>query len=1643
MVEKLNLTLYAASFPANPENEIFRDNIVKYITDCFSPSKKVILIEDGQFTGKTTLLSQFCRSFSDRCISFFIGDDYWSSSLHRFLSEMCEQLKLLCVDAKTKKTLNDLDIPMKNENDLKYIFSHLNSLLLRQVKAGNGPYYFVIDGLDKVKEEDLDSILKYIPTGSPEGVYVLLSSRKGKTYNYQQQSMNIPKFSRLEMEKYLSDCLNQAQIQDIIGKLDGTPGFLQELRRQIITGKDISDLLMNPPEEVVQLLDKQWIEFDKNDVNLVKALSFAVFSPSELTPNSLSKLMNMSEDMTISLVDRIPFLKWEKEKSKIELLYTYKAFLTQKLNDKKSIINQELIRYFETNPTEENLFVFLPPLYQESGKFLALCQLINESSIINMLGENGQVSIVRRNLKLLAEMAYQEKEWQKLSWATLMQSVFTRIVTSPPAIEEEINALLSLGKHESAIALALKCILPEDRLKLLSNICNFLKKQGQEVPENLMRILEESVYLIDSTIEFTEHVIDKLLDISAEIFPFNPNLALKLVKRIAEEKGEIHKDKLMDILIMRLLIKVDPDPSTIDEIQNHLQNESLHEFTKAASSAIASNSFESIIETVDTISDISAKLFLLQTWCNTNKEDPSCVEVISYALDIMTESNTYTPTLVHLREFATPLLKSDNLNRVAELIGKIDLLKETILKSPVEEFARLEVTLSEIETRWSVDDATNRLYALIFYQDEIEEIDSRCQVLIRILLSIQKIVPKDKQLENELRTKFQNEFLFLLKSSANHLVISRRILPVLAEYDHLLAEEFVKHINTVRRRDIAYSVLARVYVNSNGENIDFDFVKKIISKISLKYFQDWVFVQILKYVSKNCKNVELRIKHEIKQQVYQIKNSVGKTYSLAFLLVLFNKQDKKLSEALIEHLKETVQKIDSIEQKMLTGYRITKTLAEYDINLANDIFNLINENKINISFADKRINELYIETCTLMINTVPEILKSLNYIEKIDSIQKMIQNIPSSFTQISLMNSLALKCYLSGEITKLSDIAKMGLKIIENCSDDEELYHKCMCEFSTTLFFYEREILFEKICNMPIELKNNALFSIIKVIITKRLPDDSVDLKTLYCKIDYKEAIQVCDLLEKISDDAVIYTVISCICNLITEPHGNNKLRYTLASEKQLISIAERINNIILQKLPDPNNILHDGYKLLAIAELAKLKHASDHNRANSKWDEIVPSYETIRIRALALENEADKPFVLGNLASSYYRIDKGISSIFSVDAEKTLNDITNYVDRIERYEHVAEILHGIDHSDAARDLLIKAMDFVKEYSYEERDQMLSRLIEVAHNVEPGLATSLSSKVDNPIELTQLNETIRALTLHSSPQKISGLSRNEFKDVLENVIYRLLKSLRSGKGTVQPSEIVGQYVFQSLGQDYETVKLATEWYIENMIASVNSQAKISRLDDLFNGLLQMALLISGLGKFLVTNETSTTSDDTTSIYKILSPDDTHAFNVNEHEKAINFISEWIAENAKDQLKIYDPYFTEEFIYLLKNVPSTCRVQIFTSAKTGDVEINDPKEAYKKGWQRVCDQKPPETHIFLYHTGSGKTPLHDRFILTESGGLILGTSINGFGSKNSSIQEIDIEKKKKYEAEFIYPLVSMPPQTYDNQRLNQNIFTLEV
>jgi hypothetical protein len=134
------------------------------------------------------------------------------------------------------------------------------------------------------------------------------------------------------------------------------------------------------------------------------------------------------------------------------------------------------------------------------------------------------------------------------------------------------------------------------------------------------------------------------------------------------------------------------------------------------------------------------------------------------------------------------------------------------------------------------------------------------------------------------------------------------------------------------------------------------------------------------------------------------------------------------------------------------------------------------------------------------------------------------------------------------------------------------------------------------------------------------------------------------------------------------------------------------------------------------------------------------------------------------------------------------------------------------------------------------------------------------------------------------------------------------------------------------------------------------------------------------------------------------------------DEAVGIIADWLEKHQGDFVKITDPYFGPselEWLQVIRTAKSTTRITIMT-AKHHQPVLNageQLEEHYVAEWKKRFDQPPPRTEIAVIGgERTGQSPIHDRWIITNSAGLRLGTSLNSLGiSKDSDISELSPEE----------------------------------
>ncbi len=178
------------------------------------------------------------------------------------------------------------------------------------------------------------------------------------------------------------------------------------------------------------------------------------------------------------------------------------------------------------------------------------------------------------------------------------------------------------------------------------------------------------------------------------------------------------------------------------------------------------------------------------------------------------------------------------------------------------------------------------------------------------------------------------------------------------------------------------------------------------------------------------------------------------------------------------------------------------------------------------------------------------------------------------------------------------------------------------------------------------------------------------------------------------------------------------------------------------------------------------------------------------------------------------------------------------------------------------------------------------------------------------------------------------------------------------------------------------------------------------------------------------------------------PMSVHLYSVGERQQALDRVRKWIQQNVNRYLYVYDPFFTVRDLDILAAIPGGTQVRILTSP--GDqrridgsrgAALNDLEDIYASAWRQRFDQDPPPTSVFVIGTRTGKTPLHDRYLLTDGAGLRLGTSISGLGSKETELAELNAEQAKAIEAERVTPWLGGQIVMMDGERVRMHAFPL--
>jgi hypothetical protein len=670
-VEIVNSTVICRNFPEAPHSETHREHLLDTIDKIFELGTQLLIVEGLEGIGKTTLLAQYAKRHADHSLSLFIRPSsrlaYAPEYLKTVLSEQIHWV--LNKEALTSETIDE-----------SFLATQLGILQRRAIKARE-TYYFIIDGLHELPQEDIriqDVVLKDIlPLGLSGFRFLMAGDIKQLPSNLHKipsKSFPLSAFSLDETEKYLYDLsLNRDDIEDIYKMCGGVPGHLEIVKRMIQSGIGLQTILNEDPDNLPDFIALEWQKIEPISDAQRKLLAIVAYGRKEYTTDELGQILTWESSFIASNLNGINFITIEPNTHSVKYVSeAHRRYAVNKLRNYKDEASNLLIDFLLKDAESDAALSYLPTYYEQAGRLNDLLQYLTPDYFTKILERSQSLGPVRRRAELGLTTSRKLNREENLMRFSIQKSVLTEF-EGAEVWRSEVEARIALQDYESALALAQTTILKEDRLRLLATIAKIKSEEG--IPPG-QELLEQIISLYDQVDKKT--LGPRAVGIASDIMYVNPDLAVRIVE---ETTGTSKNESDIDWAFAVLSIaahdadaKQSRTSKIAEETHSKIRDPKVREFSNAASLLFGENSAVDVIARIDKL-EAKNRLFFLRQWAAANQEQGDAADVIDYSLDILIKDTLYTPKTRDLRELATPLPSVPDTSKAKKLVGRFDSQK--------------------------------------------------------------------------------------------------------------------------------------------------------------------------------------------------------------------------------------------------------------------------------------------------------------------------------------------------------------------------------------------------------------------------------------------------------------------------------------------------------------------------------------------------------------------------------------------------------------------------------------------------------------------------------------------------------------------------------------------------------------------------------------------------------------------------------------------------------------------------------------------------------------------------------------------------------------------------------------------------------
>lgn len=1609
MIQKLmDSNIISRTFPEINHLLINRDNNLESIENLFDSGAKIVVVDGPEIIGKTTLLYQFCRRHPDEVISYFLKSSRnYTNDLKLILYDLSNQINWILQG----KVLGDVDdFEEKSFKSLMYKLSTLS-------RTKNKTYYFIIDGLNNLNDKDrrvIDFLLGNLPL-ELRGIKILISYDERKLKEFiggnsvtTIKTFTMSGFSLDQTIEFFKGTPLQNEIDEIEGIRSickGNAGHLDSIKR-IINQKEINveSFLNDLPTKLPELFTYEWKLANLNDKAVEDFLSVLAFDDNFYTIEEIANIIESNVEKLMSIISNLTFL--EINESLNQVFYTtesFKKYARNKLQHNKKNIVDKILDYLLSDASNISKIVSIPDFVYENNRLPEIVSMLTPDNLRQLLKRSQSISSLKKITEFgITAASYMNENTEFIKFCiqnSALEANYNSVI-----YQSEIQALLELYEFDKAMSMAQNNQLIEDRLHLLSIIARHQKEHNQIMSPELLTQIDNLIMKIDF-----KKLGERSIDIAKDIVYFNPEVAIQIIEDFTGvEKGENALDHAYATLSLEALdsgTKHSVNNDGVDIVKSKIKNPNVKNIFKDFAVFLKKYSEFEILNEIRDIDSTTDQLYILSNWAErieTISSDAEVKKVILYAFNKAISNPEYAPNAGIYRKLSSIIIHLKDEDIIKELVGLFDSQIANIIRTgPIDDYIQLSLNLAKVEYRLDKNKGVTRLTELYFYLMDNKNItiyNDGFAMILNVILELDSTlkISEMNELNDLLTEEVDATIKKLILGTANHFEEVKGIIKALSKHLPYKSLKIIEEINTKNNREKLYLQLVDTLSDKRIELEKISIIKETLLKIEDPDYLDEAIVIVINSLFDYYGNEVLPSNfHEILRMSFKVKHSHMKCDVLckAYIISCTNEELKPLSDSFLVELNKTWLNIDVAWYKVDVGFQIIKSLAQNHISIARDYLELTNNFRNEMSLYDPNISDMFITSIKLVIRAFKGLIPSNSETDMdFEKVKRLILFIPSKGEQALIWSNLAISYYNCGRITEGNKIVSTYLRECINKLSQYDIKYKnyVIINVAPVLYLSHKNTTLDLLENLESVYKDEAYYIISRYILTKNLHSEPYDaVLGENAKITYEEITDLCELMLLMESDAIIYSTIHEIMEVLS--NKKNDLNYT---RDQLAEIFRRVEDTINQKLPACNFIEHEGYKLISYIELYRVKKPD-----TSYWLKLIDEVSKI-------ENTSDRLFIYTILVSYLPKSlnDKATKMMDTIDS--LVEDIPSILERITRYKFMGRHFIKIDSGKSKR-FIKKAMELSVDKSSDNTYTTQRELIDLAHKINPEFAESLVSITDNDParkkikheakkELNKLELKELMLAGNKSSTEISKASK---EDII-SAAWKLLGSLNANR--------VGTIHFEDSKQYFEIASQLPlnlsfpiySWVIENANARLSTKSQ-NEVNDILRPLFESTLLGSEL--FLVMAKNNKENLRIIENQLPSNKGDSLIIKSNEREKAINYIMDW-AKNLVGNtiIKICDPYFgikDLDLIYKLWEINSGFEFEILTSIKQQkqDTLNEDVAERFSEHWRiNVSNQNPPRVKIVLIGLKDGASPIHDRWILGSETGIRSGTSFNSLG-----------------------------------------------